>query len=199
MKFYVNKINDSKLLKTLNHVTNAYDRIGLFAQCDTDAEGNFCGYYSVEYYLKTVLYATYYAEGLTVYRPENRIDDVQVLSEPMPLREVSISTHMWTKVIEAETVEEAIKKFENAEWRDWDSRIDEFGEEPISECPYCKVLPKIWFSVESGIVTCHIKCPECGKSMNVTGPNIEYVRKECISLWNKYADNEDTNLFDYLF
>lgn len=121
-KFYVNQVHGEDLL---NGIPYPQMVIGLFDQCETEGRGNFCGYYGSEYYLNTKLYAYYVAEG-GLYQPEKRISDVMKPVSPFIYDEVQIGSHMWTYVIEAETVEEAIVKFTNAEWRRWTYPEDEF-------------------------------------------------------------------------
>jgi len=121
MKFYVNKFYDDSVKKV------AYENslIGLFEQCKTDGRGSFCGYYGSEFYLNTRLIAYYTAETKGCYTPEKRIGDIVVCDEPKRYDEVLIGSHMWTKVIEADSLEEAIQKFLRFEWRQWTCDIDE--------------------------------------------------------------------------
>ena len=131
MKFYVNRFYGDRLGGEKAGFPNVYPNmyIGLFTQCKTKGEGNCCGYYGAEYYLDTELLAYYVAEGC-IYQPEKRISDV---SDCYFYREkILIGSHMWTKVIEAETVEEAIEKFKNAEWRRWVTPEDEFRKKAIN-------------------------------------------------------------------
>ena len=124
-KFYVNKFYDD----ALTHIyTEGYGDglIGLFEECGTTGKGNFCGYYGAEYYVNTKLLAFYVADCRGVYSPEKMISDITICKRPVVYKEVSIGSHMWTKVIDAETVEEAIEKFKNADWRRWTSSEDEF-------------------------------------------------------------------------
>ena len=121
-KFYVNEVHDQTFR---NGVPYGQSIIGLFKQCATEGRGSFCGYYGAEFYIDTEMYAYYVASCKGIYRPEARITDVVTLALPKKYSEVAIGSHMWTTVIEAETVEEAIRLFENAEWRRWDHSIDE--------------------------------------------------------------------------
>lgn len=124
MKFYVNSFYGDRLGGEKVGLPNIYPNfyIGLFTQSKTIGEGNFCGYYGAEYYLDTELLAYYQAEG-PIYQPEKRISSVYGCY--FKRKKMLIGSHMWTRVIEAETVEEAYKKFENAEWRPWDYYKDE--------------------------------------------------------------------------
>ena len=111
MLFYVNSFDGETLGLPSVYPNN---RVGLFTKCESKGKGNFCGYYAVEYYLDTTLYAHYDAKG-SHYAPEKRISDVRVCN--IPCEKIMIGSAMWTLVIEADTVEEAIEKFKNAQWR----------------------------------------------------------------------------------
>lgn len=119
MKYYVNQFYGDRLGGEAAGFPNVYPGmyIGLFTACEAKGEGNFCGYYGAEYYLNTELLAYYVAEGGR-YQPEKRISEVQ--SCYFRRQKILIGSHMWTLVIEAETLEEALEKFENAEWRRWE-------------------------------------------------------------------------------
>lgn len=122
-KFYVNEVHDQTLR---NGVPYGQSIIGLFKQCATEGRGSCCGYYGVELYIDTEMYAYYIADDCRhIYRPEARMSDITIFARPIKYDEVVIGSHMWTTVIEAETVEEAIKLFENAEWRRWHPLLDE--------------------------------------------------------------------------
>jgi hypothetical protein len=122
MKFYVNEIHDRSLTGGIPYGQSI---IGLFKQCATEGRGSFCGYYGAEFYIDTEMYAYYVADCSGIYKPEARITGVVILEQPTKYREVAIGSHMWTSVIEAESIEEAIRLFEDAKWRRWDCRIDE--------------------------------------------------------------------------
>lgn len=122
-KFYVNEIYDS-YLKNKAGVAYGHSLIGLFKQCATEGRGSFCGYYGSEFYLDTELYAYYIAEG-GIYRPEDRLSELEICVPPIKYREVQIGSHLWTTVIEAETVRDAIELFRDAKWRRWRSPEDE--------------------------------------------------------------------------
>lgn len=111
-KFYVNSLES----RSIKHMGQRI--IGLFKQCRAEGRGNFCGYYASEYYLNTELYAYYEAE-LGVYRPEARVSKLTICDPAIKFDEVQIGSDMWTLVIEAETVDEAIELFANAAWRKW--------------------------------------------------------------------------------
>lgn len=116
MRFFVNEINDHYLTKGLEYGKHL---IGLFRECKTEGRGNFCGYYSSEYYLNTELYAYYIAEYVNIYTPEARIGELIVPTEPIKYDEVQIGSDMWTSVILADNIKDAIKCFINAEWKRW--------------------------------------------------------------------------------
>lgn len=120
-KFYVNAVYDKPLTRGIPYGQMV---IGLFKQCPTEGRGNFCGYYSSEYYLNTELYAYYVADG-RIYKPEARMTELTIPEQPMKYREVQIGSDMWTMVIEAESVDEAIELFKDAKWRRWNCEIDE--------------------------------------------------------------------------
>ena len=120
-KFYVNMFYDESIRKELG-LPYKQDLIGLFKQCKTEGRGSFCGYYGAEYYLNTELYAYYVADSKSGYTPEERISDVEICIPTLKYREMLIGSHMWTQVIEAETVSEALEAFKNAKWRSW--RLD---------------------------------------------------------------------------
>lgn len=126
MKFYVNEVvGDHRLRSTLG----LHDRdmiIGLFKQCATDGRGNFCGYYASEYYIDTELYAYYIADCSGIYRPEARVSELTICSPAIKYHEIQIGTHIWTNVIEAETINDAIELFRDGKWRGWTSRCDEW-------------------------------------------------------------------------
>lgn len=119
MLFYVNAFYGTEIGLPSNYPN---DHIGLFAKCESKGEGNFCGYYASEYYLDTTLYAHYDSEG-SHYAPEKRISDVRICN--IPCKKIAIGSGMWTKVIEADTLKEAIEKFKNAQFRD--HRYSDYG------------------------------------------------------------------------
>ena len=107
-KFYVNKFDE---LNFENVLKRDQCLIGLFKQCETKGEGSFCGYYGSESYLNTELYAWYIADYSGRYDPTRALSLVQVCDPPIKYKKVYIGTHMWTNVISAENVAEAIFKF----------------------------------------------------------------------------------------
>lgn len=124
-KFYVNCFHD-ETIQNIYMPDNRYRLIGLFEECGTTGEGNFCGYYGAEYYVHTRLEAFYFAQRGGIYAPEKRVTDVIICARPIEYTKVGIGSHMWTRVIEADTTAEAFKKFRNADWRRWTSSEDEF-------------------------------------------------------------------------
>lgn len=112
--YYVNAFYGMEALTGLKY-EYGNDLIGLFGDRQWDGRGNFCGWYGAEYYLNTELFAYYVAEGAN-YRPEKRISDVTVCDTPIKCKEIAIGSCYWEYEIEAETVEEAIEKFRNAQW-----------------------------------------------------------------------------------
>ena len=79
---------------------------GLFDGGQFNGKGNFCGWYSYECYKNVDLIAL---------KPTKKSEDVTIVNEHCD--EIQIDTCYWTKYIEAETVEEAIKKFKKGDWR----------------------------------------------------------------------------------
>lgn len=159
-KFYVNEVHDQTLTDGLPYGQSI---IGLFEQCETDGRGSFCGYYGSEYYLDTKLYAYYVADCKGVYRPEARISELTICNPVIKYREVQIGSHMWTQVIEAGTIDEAIELFRDAEWRMWSSPFDELGMIPISPCPRCGRKPRVYHRGGRDIegLICYFECEEC--------------------------------------
>lgn len=177
-KFYVNEVHDKALTNGLPYGQSI---IGLFKQCSTDGRGNFCGYYGSEYYIDTELYAYYVADCKGRYCPEARISNITVCDPSIKYREVGIGSHMWTMVIEAETIYGAIDLFANATWHRWSSPFDEPDMIPISSCPICGYRPSVYHqsgpNIE-GLLT-HFECKECGVHAESTEGTIETARK-----WN---------------
>lgn len=122
-KFYVNVVCGETITKQPPYGQMI---IGLFKQCKSKGVGNFCGYYANEYYINTEMYAYYIADCNGVYKPEARISEVTFLEQPIKYNEIQIGSHMWTKVIEAESIEEAVELFAEAKWRRWGYPEDEF-------------------------------------------------------------------------
>ena len=119
MKFYVNEIKQN--LRSLKELPHGENYVGLFSQCKTKAEGNFCGYYSSEKYLDADLHAyRIYKNGFLL---GDKVSDIKKANIHFP--EIQIATHLWTQVIEADTIEEALIKFNNEDWRQWSCDTDE--------------------------------------------------------------------------
>jgi hypothetical protein len=112
-RFYVNSIYDKNIADTPYGVRI----IGLFGDHGYEGRGNFCGWYGAEYYLNTKLYAHYLADSSGLYSPEKRVSEVVVHDPAIEYDEVQIGSGYWELIIEAETVEEAIEKFSNGDWR----------------------------------------------------------------------------------
>ena len=178
-KFYVNQVHDEVLSRMCPRNS---DVIGLFRQCHTVGRGSFCGYYASEFYLDTEMYAYYFADATGPYTPETRISEVFVCDPPSKFKEAHIATHMWTRVIEADTVTEAINLFENADWRRWESPFDEPGMIPISPCPKCGKKPDVYYQSERGVsgMRCVFECRDCGVRAETFKKTEDTAR-----LWNK--------------
>lgn len=112
-KYYVNSFDDRSISDTPPDI----DMIGLFGKHGFEGRGNFCGWYGVELYTNTELYAHYLADGSGLYSPTKRISEVTVHDPAVKYDEVVIGSCYWEQYIEAGTLEEAIEKFKNAEWR----------------------------------------------------------------------------------
>ena len=127
MKFYINSIGH-KLdgLEELPYNQKQY--VGLFSQCNVLEDGYYCGYYSTAKYTNTTLYAVVIYEN-GYYRNTQKLD--KVIRIKKFFEEIPIETHLWTNVIEAESIEDAISKFETQDWREWDHNKDEFDENHI--------------------------------------------------------------------
>lgn len=111
MRFYVNEFHDD----SIGSCKYPDYKVGLFTSDKWKGEGNFCGYYGIEYYCNTVLLAWYIAKGSGPVTFTPRIGDVtrcDIYKEKM-----AIGCGMWTKVIEADSVDEAVEKFARSEWR----------------------------------------------------------------------------------
>ena len=92
--------------------------IGLFTNADWKGEGNFCGYYSSEYYLNTVLLAIGIQErnGGMLYDPLAPFDG-GFLVEKQYYEKIAIGSDMWTKSFFAENDDEAIEIFKKQKWK----------------------------------------------------------------------------------
>lgn len=180
-KFYVNEVHDGKLTNGLQYGQSI---IGLFRQCETDGRGNFCGYYGSEYYVETELYAYYVADCKGVYRPEARISELVICDPRIKYHEVRIGSHMWTKVIEARNVEEAIELFDNAKWRRWETPFDEFGFPEISCCPSCGCKPSVlhWGNATGSFS--RFECRECDMGVTSSEGTLDAITK-----WNELCKN----------
>ena len=112
--FYVNAFYDDSIEKTEYGIYT----IGLFGKHGFEGYGNFCGWYSIECYTNTEMYAHYVADCReTLFMPQNRVSEVTVHDPAIKYDEIQIGSCYWDRYIEAETVEEAIEKFKNADWR----------------------------------------------------------------------------------
>lgn len=117
MKFYINEINQSFNGKQSLKDDEKY--VGLFSECETKGEGYFGGYYSCEKYMNTYLiaYSVFKGEYLA-----ERVSDITLINKHFD--SIQIRTHMWTKVIEAPSIKQAIEKFKNSDWRQWSNDLD---------------------------------------------------------------------------
>lgn len=181
MKFYVNRLRDYEYdLK----VSEGQIVIGLFKQCKTEGRGNFCGFYASELYLDTELYAFYISED-GVYNPEVRIGTVTVLDTPIKFKEVGIGSHLWTKVVEADTIEGAIVLFRMFEWTDWCYLFDDPDvQQEVSYCPNCNSKPNLsYIADDEDNYQAYFRCAVCGLNKKVEAKGISGV----IDSWNSFA------------
>lgn len=180
-KFYVNQVFDESLDCDLPRGRNI---IGLFKQCSSKGEGNFCGYYAREYYLDTEMYAYYIANFEMIYQPENRVSELYICNPPKKYEKVPVGSHMWTKVIEADSVEEAMKLFKDANWRKWIYPFDEPGMIEISPCKKCGCKPSTEMYRHQGMPDCMtvFKCEECGLYSESPGTDIIKSAEK----WNRF-------------
>lgn len=181
-KFYVNKFDDEKLGKVLKPNQCL---IGLFKQCKTKGEGSFCGYYGAESYLDTELYAWYIADYTGRYDPTRALSLVQVCDPPIKYEKVYIATHMWTNVIHADDVNDAILKFDMHHWRQWSSLLDEIDAMPVARCPKCGKWPQLSHSYRGGrYEETKLECLSCKMyAKSVKGENGVKFK------WNTYIKN----------
>ncbi len=114
------RVNTAEIEKNWNcgHYSDYnHQYIGLYTEPkETVLKGNFCGWHSCEEYKDTCLLAFYQQKGngSSPYNPELRITPVYQFRRILP--RVQIGSLMWDRYIEADTDEEAIKKFEKGEW-----------------------------------------------------------------------------------
>lgn len=111
MKFYINALNDEKL-------GSSYDTqiIGLFDNNEWKGEGDFCGWYGMEYFLNTNLIAYFIQNnrGGQPYNPTAKYDEFHIVNKFYD--KASIGSIMWTKEIESNSKEDAIEIFKNQSW-----------------------------------------------------------------------------------
>lgn len=119
-KFYVNECFNHELASTFEPGPGEHI-IGLFKQCQVICKSD-SPHLSLfhSYYLNTELYAFYIANDT------ERISNIVVLEMPIKYHEIKIPTNTWTCVVEAETVEEAIRSFGEKKWRRFELQKDEW-------------------------------------------------------------------------
>ena len=111
MRFYVNQFYDD----SIGSCKYPDYKVGLFTNDKWKGEGSFCGYYARECYCNTVLLAWYVAKGGGPVTFTPRISDVTRCD--IYKEQVTIGCGMWTMVIEADSIDEAVEKFARGEWR----------------------------------------------------------------------------------
>lgn len=111
MKFYINELKDEQL-------GSSYDTtvIGLFDKKEWEGSGNFCGWHGTEYFLNTNLIAYFIQNnrGGQPYNPTAKYDEFHITNKFY--ERARIGSLIWTKEIEANSKEDAIKIFKNQSW-----------------------------------------------------------------------------------
>ena len=112
MKFYVNEIH--------NIEDSDWDHqcIGLFTSNKWVGEGNFCGWYGIEYYLDTTLiaYGIQLKEGNRRYDPTDPFNEIKYVNQYYD--KIMIRSIIGEESFEANDVEEALKIFSEQKWRE---------------------------------------------------------------------------------
>lgn len=109
-KYFINQIE-------LDSVSDWDHRvIGLFTDENWEGRGNFCGWYGSEFYTDTILVAYFvqHVSGNNPFNPKQPYEEFEVVNRYF--KEVCIGSKYWTRVIEADTVEQAIEIFKNQCW-----------------------------------------------------------------------------------
>lgn len=107
MTYYVNRVNDYSDSRT--------EAIGLFTKTNWTGEGNFCGWYGIEYFNDTKLIAYYIIPNSSMYKPKGQEHiDEQVVNKYF--KKIAIGSCYWTIEFQAENEEEAIKQFFNEDY-----------------------------------------------------------------------------------
>ena len=113
MKFYVNTFDDDI---NFDDTPYGYYRIGLFDSNEFAGYGSFCGWYARETYVNINLYACYVAKSNSMH-PRYRQTDIEIFETPIHYDEVTIGSCYWERVIEADSLEEALVKFERGDFK----------------------------------------------------------------------------------
>lgn len=110
MLFYVNKVD----IPDLSDYTHTV--VGLFTNNEWSGEGNFCGWYSSEYYHNTELLAYYVQEksGGSPYNSRDCYTDYRVVFQKH--NKIKIGSKFWEESFEAGSPEDAIEKFVDQVW-----------------------------------------------------------------------------------
>lgn len=110
MKFYINSTSENG---DWNHQC-----IGLFTNNTWKGEGNFCGYYGVEFYLDTTLLA-YGIQNRSGGQPVDfkaPFDGGFFENVNKHYDKIVIGSSLWEKIIDANSTEEAIEIFRTQAW-----------------------------------------------------------------------------------
>lgn len=108
MEFYVNEVSEKS---TYNQTC-----IGLFLDNKWVGEGNYCGWYSTEYYLDTVLLA-YGIQNRHKGHYDSKLPfDGGFYNSNQYYEKIHIGSIYFEKKIIADSIEEAIEIFKNQSW-----------------------------------------------------------------------------------
>ena len=110
MKFYVNEIH------SVPESDWYHQCMGLFTDNEWEGEGNFCGWYSAEYYLDTTLiaYGIQLLEGNRGYDPFYPFSEVKYVNQHYD--KIAIRSIIGQESFEANDIEEALKIFSEQNW-----------------------------------------------------------------------------------
>lgn len=122
MKFYINTIENHSGLSLPENISEKAIVIGLYRECAVKQLGYNCGWYGGESYINTKVYAYGVTEGDVDHC--EWVGDVKICNPAIKYKEIGVRTFYWTRVIEADSLNEAIELFRDAKWRSWDSKDD---------------------------------------------------------------------------
>lgn len=114
MKFYVNEVHLNPVLLPNMGISEKKSYVGLFTSNEFRGEGYCCGWYGAELYVNTTLIAIYEAELGCPINLKNKVSDVIICNTHFD--KITIGSIYWEKVVEADSVEDAIKYFSDRRW-----------------------------------------------------------------------------------